>query len=346
MKNFNVPLTSYELIEIFNNFPRIKGNSIKLNDFINALNSNSPSNFFIQNDPSYLNKLESNLIKSKNRIKELEKFILINSNENEDYKKIINDYKKDNKILKEKVNELNSKILEYFLFREEKNLNNPDVIQMKEKMKNFENLNRNFNKDFNLKFENFENKIENMQKNFESKKNSFEKEKEKLNNEINKINNENKNLINDFKNKENEYKNEIKNLNEKLEKYKKNFNFIKNKNENIKKENEKILNCLKDKNFDEEKIKIFVECYEEIKIILNKIEELEKKNFNREEIYKKICQNANEQQLQKEIEKINKKHEEEKRSLLKLLAQKNNEINLIKEEFNAILNELENLKKN
>jgi len=230
------------------------------------------------------------------------------------------------------------------LYREKKNLNNPDVIQMKEKMKNFENLNKTTNKDLNLKFENFENKIENIQKNFENKKNSLEKEKEKLNNELNKVNNENKNLINDFKQKENEYKNEINKLNEKLEKYKKNFNIIKNKNENIKKENEKILSCLKDKNFDEEKMKVFVDSYEDIKLILNKIEELEKKNINREEIYKKICQNANAQQLQKEMEKISKKHEEEKRSLLKLLAQKNNEINLIKEEFNGILNELENLK--
>ena len=91
-------------------------------------------------------------------------------------------------------------------------------------------------------------------------------------------------------------------------------------------------------------MKVFVDSYEDIKLILNKIEELEKKNINREEIYKKICQNANAQQLQKEMEKISKKHEEEKRSLLKLLAQKNNEINLIKEEFNGILNELENLK--
>ena len=68
MKQFKVPLTSNELIEIFNNFPRIKNDRIRMNDFINALNSKSPSAFFLQSDPSYLNELESKLIEGQNKI--------------------------------------------------------------------------------------------------------------------------------------------------------------------------------------------------------------------------------------------------------------------------------------
>ena len=86
MKRLQVPLSSNELIEIFNNFPRIKGNRIRMNDFINSLNSKVPSAFFLQSDPTYLNELESKLIKGQNRIKELEKFILVNNNENEEFK--------------------------------------------------------------------------------------------------------------------------------------------------------------------------------------------------------------------------------------------------------------------
>ena len=81
MKQLKVPLTSNELVEIFNNFPRIKGDRIRMNDFINAINSKSPSSFFLQSDPSYLNDLESRLIKAQNRIKELSKHIILNNNE-------------------------------------------------------------------------------------------------------------------------------------------------------------------------------------------------------------------------------------------------------------------------
>ena len=45
--------------------------------------------------------------------------------------------------------------------------------------------------------------------------------------------------------------------------------------------------------------------------------------LNREEIYKRNCQNVNSQQSAKEIEKLSKKLQEDKRGLLKLLTQKN-----------------------
>ncbi len=81
-----------------------------------------------------------------------------------------------------------------------------------------------------------------------------------------------------------------------------------------------------------------------IQEILNKIEDLERKNLNREEIYKKICMDVNQTQVNKELEKLKKKHEEEKRGLLKIITQKNNELNSIKSEFFGIMNELERLK--
>ena len=151
MKQLKVPLTSNELIEIFNNFPRIKGDRIRMNDFINALNSKSPSAFFLQSDPSYLNQLESKLIKAQNRIKELEKFIIVNNNENEEFKEQLKKTLDENKILKNKINELNSQILQYFLFREEKNISNPDVIQMKEKMRTMEIKSKTMDNELNEK---------------------------------------------------------------------------------------------------------------------------------------------------------------------------------------------------
>ena len=127
-------------------------------------------------------------------------------------------------------------------------------------------------------------------------------------------------------------------------KYKKNYNILMNKNENNKKEKEKILNSFKDRGFDPDQIMTYINNTSSIQEILNKIEELERKNLNREEIYKKICMDVNATQLNKELEKIKNKHEEEKRGLLKIIAQKNNELNTIKSEFFGIMNELERLK--
>ena len=88
----------------------------------------------------------------------------------------------------------------------------------------------------------------------------------------------------------------------------------------------------------------YVNSSSNIQEILNKIEDLERKNINREEIYKKICMDVNQTQVNKELEKLKKKHDEEKRGLLKIITQKNNELNSIKAEFFGIMNELERLK--
>ena len=346
MKQFKVPLTTNELIEIFNNFPRIKGDRIRMNDFINALNSKSPSTFFLQSDPSYLNELESKLIKGQNRIKELEKFIFVNNNENEEFKLQLKKSMEENKLLKNKINELNSQILQYFLFREEKNMSNPDVIQMKEKMRTMEIKNKAMDSELSEKFGRYEKRIEDLQKTYEDERSNLIKEKDVFKEQINKLKSEKEKAKNEFDKKEIILRSEISQLNEKLQKYKKNYNILNNRNEMNKKEKEKILNSFKDKGLDPEQILAFVNNSADIQEILNKLNELERKNLNREEIYKRICIETNQSQLNKELEKVKKKHEEEKRGLLRIIAQKNNELNSIKSEFFGIMNELEKFKAN
>ena len=346
MKQMKVPLTSNELVEIFNNFPRIKGDRIRMNDFINALNSKSPSSFFLQSDPSYLNDLESRLIKAQNRIKELSKHIILNNNENEEFKSQLKKTVEENKLLKNKINELNSQILQYFLFREEKNISNPDVIQMKEKMRLMEIKSKTMDSELTEKFGKYEKRIEELQKTYEDERNNLLKEKDGFKDQINKLRNEKEKVKNEYDKKEIKLKTEIEQLNEKLQKYKKNYTILNNRNEMNKREKEKILNSFKDKGLDPEHILAFVNNSSSIQEILDKINELERKNLNREEIYKRICLEVNQTQVNKELEKQRKKYEEEKKQLLKIIAQKNNELNSIKSEFFDIMNELEKLKIN
>ena len=346
MKQLKVPLASNELVEIFNNFPRIKGDRIRMNDFINAINSKSPSSFFLQSDPSYLNDLESRLIKAQNRIKELSKHIIINNNENEEFKSQLKKTMEENQILKNKINELNSKILQYFLFREEKNISNPDVIQMKEKMRVMEIKSKTMDNELSEKFGKYEKRIEELQKTYEDERNNLLKEKDGFKDQINKLRNEKEKVKNEYDKKEIKLKTEIEKLNEKLEKYKKNYIILNNRNEMNKREKEQILNSFKEKGLEPEHILTFVNNSSNIQEILEKINELERKNLNREEIYKRICLEVNQTQVNKELEKQRKKFEEEKKGLLKIIAQKNNELNSIKSEFFEIMNELEKLKIN
>ena len=270
----------------------------------------------------------------------------MNNNENEEFKEQLKKSMSENKILKNKINDLNSQILQYFLFREEKNLSNPDVIQMKEKMKNFELKNKTMNNEVSEKFGKYEKKIEELKKTYEDERINLLKEKDGFKDQIYKLKNEKEKVKNDFEKKEIKYKSEIDQLKEKLIKYKKNYNILINKNENNKKEKERILNAFKDKGFDADQIMTYINNSSNIQEILNKIEDLERKNLNREEIYRKICMEVNQTQVNKELEKIKKKYDEEKRGLLQIIAQKNNELNSIKSEFFEIMNELERLKAN
>ena len=196
------------------------------------------------------------------------------------------------------------------------------------------------------KFGKYERRIEELQKTYEDQKINLLKEKDGFKEEINKLKNEKEKEKNEYDKKEIILKAEIGQLNEKLQKYKKNYSILMNKNEINKKEKEKILNSLKDKGLDPEQILAFAKNSNDIQEILNKLNDLERKNLNREEIYKRICIETNQSQVNKELEKIRKKHEEEKRGLLKIIAQKNNELNSIKSEFFGIMNELEKLKTN
>ena len=155
---------------------------------------------------------------------------------------------------------------------------------------------------------------------------------------------ENNKIKNELEKKEASYKTEIEALNQKLAKYKKNFNAIVVKNDAITKEKEKVLNCMRDKGISPEQITMFVNGYDDVQVLLKKIDELEKRNNEREERYRQISINANTQYMNKEIEKVTKQYEGEKKELLKLIAQRNKEINIIKTEFSAILVELEQLK--
>ena len=81
--------------------------------------------------------------------------------------------------------------------------------------------------------------------------------------------------------------------------------------------------------------------YSEIEFKLN---ELEKKNIEREEHYKILCINAQSYQINKEIENLNKKFAIERKEYSKTINQKNQELIIIRKEFEEILKELEELK--
>lgn len=78
--------------------------------------------------------------------------------------------------------------------------------------------------------------------------------------------------------------------------------------------------------------------------IEKKIIELEKKNLDREEHYRVLCMNANSYQVNKEVESITKKFESERKEYIKTINMKNQELMLMKREFEEILRELEDLK--
>ena len=172
----------------------------------------------------------------------------------------------ENKLLKNKINELNSQILQYFLFREEKNLANPDVIQMKEKMRTMEIKSKSMDSELSEKFGKYERRIEELQKTYEDQKINLLKEKDGFKEEINKLKNEKEKEKNEYDKKEIILKAEIGQLNEKLQKYKKNYSLLMNKNEINKKEKEKILNSLKDKGLDPEQILAFAKNSNDIQM--------------------------------------------------------------------------------
>ena len=159
---------------------------------------------------------------------------------------------------------------------------------MKEKMRTMEIKNKTMDSELSEKFGKYEKKIEELQKNYEDEKINLLKEKDGFKDQINKLKNEKEKVKNEYDKKEILLKTEINQLNEKLQKYKKNYSIMINKNEINKKEKEQILNSFKDKGLDPEQILTFVNNTSNIQEILDKLNELERKNLNREEIYKRI----------------------------------------------------------
>ncbi len=175
-QKLNIPLSKYELIEIFNNFPRTKDNNIRYIQLLNAINSRDPSNFFIQPDPSYINSIEKRIINYESKIKELEK-------ELEGKKIIENELNEKIKILKSENNELCTKVSSSngndllgnimknnFLMAGAGNPNSntisnlkikedPYIIKLKDKIKKLEKSNESNLKEFEKKIEKYEDKF-------------------------------------------------------------------------------------------------------------------------------------------------------------------------------------------
>ncbi|MCQ2819618.1 MAG: hypothetical protein MJ252_20330, partial [archaeon] len=298
MRDLETPLSSNDLIEVFNNFERINGNRIRLSDFMNAVNSTSPSTFFIQNDPPFLNALEQKLTKAQNRVKELEKFIITNHGENEILRKKLSELQDENTQLKQKVNDTNIQMLNYFLKKgdnEARDLlgNNSEYKVISEKFKSIEKDKQYEKEQLNQKLGNFDKKMNEIKKDFEEKKNSLEQECAAQKQKVADLENQKVIMQRDFDSKEASMKDEIHKLNDKLEKYKKNFCNMKNQKEEIINEKERILNCLNEKGISAEKILTFCDCSDDVKLLLGKIDVLQKKNEDREERYKKLCVESN-----------------------------------------------------
>jgi len=143
--------------------------------------------------------------------------------------------------------------------------------------------------------------------------------------------------------KEIENKNRFEKANEKIRKLKKNILAANEKQIKLEKEKEKLINLLSKKNINANFINNYLSA-EEIELLEKKIADLEKRNIDREDHYKMLCQTANTQQLNKEIENVTKKFDSERKELLRQINQKNSELILFKKEFEIIFQELEELK--
>lgn len=82
--NLKIPISKNDIIEIFNNFRKIKNSknfynssAIYFNDFINSIKYNDSSLYFIQSDPSYIKSIENKLVNYEYSIKEKEEKIEI-----------------------------------------------------------------------------------------------------------------------------------------------------------------------------------------------------------------------------------------------------------------------------
>jgi hypothetical protein len=211
-----------------------------------------------------------------------------------------------------------------------------------------EQLNVNNLKEFEKKIQLYEDKFNSLNNiNINSVKNN-ELESRK---EINELKNENSQLKNKLLELDLNTKNNSEKSVEKLTKYKKNYKTIKEKLEKSEKEKDKIIKNITSSSTNNGTLKInqntiqnFILNSEQVELLTQKISELERKYRDREEHYKQLCYNANNYQLNKEVDSLTKKFEQEKKEYIKLINQKNNELVEIKKECEDIFRELEELK--
>lgn len=364
-----IPMSKYELVEIFNNFPRSSPNKIRYNDLLNALRSKNPSSFFIQPDPSYIKDIEVKISNYETKLKELEREIenyKIRENENNiKYMDLENEKRELSRQLHslqenshEKENLLSSLMKNNFINftgsntvnRQEENSNTPAIKKLKEKIKLLEQSNVSNLSEFEKKLNQYEQKFSILKKSFDEKEktgNSLTSEIIELNKQISSFKEENLILKNKNIEIENYHKLEVSQFQEKLTKYKKNYTNLKEKFEKTEKDKEKIINTFsKNKNIDLNPniIQNFIINTDNIQEMKQKLEDLEKRNKDRDEHYKQLCFNSNQYQVNKELENLNKKFEIERKEYMKIINQKNSDFLLIKKEFEEIYRELEEIK--
>jgi hypothetical protein len=329
------------VIEIFNNFKRSSENKIHYNDFISSLKIKTPSSNYVQSDPSYLQQLENKIITYENRIKELQHKVDLQEKNEEKFILVYEAIEKDKKELQEKVVNMekeaqsNKKVLSEVLtnnFINSKdnkgNTNSKEdpVQKLKIKIKLLEEQNLKNLNEFDKRIKEYDAKIINLTQLLEKKES---KEKQDLDKKYETSIKENIELRKEITETKLKKDSELIKLQAKVKKYQIKYRTLKEKIE----ENGKMFG----KNITYNEKSDFNE-------IEKKIIDLEKKNLEREEHYKVLCMNANSYQVNKEVESITKKFEIERKEYLKTINMKNQELLLMKREFEEILRELEDLK--
>ncbi len=329
------------MIEIFNNFKRSSENKIHYNDFISSLKIKTPSSNYVQSDPSYLQQLENKIITYENRIKELQHKVDLQEKNEEKFILVYEAIEKDKKELQEKVVNMekeaqsNKKVLSEVLtnnFINSKdnkgNTNSKEdpVQKLKIKIKLLEEQNLKNLNEFDKRIKEYDAKIINLTQLLEKKES---KEKQDLDKKYETSIKENIELRKEITETKLKKDSELIKLQAKVKKYQIKYRTLKEKIE----ENGKMFG----KNITYNEKSDFNE-------IEKKIIDLEKKNLEREEHYKVLCMNANSYQVNKEVESITKKFEIERKEYLKTINMKNQELLLMKREFEEILRELEDLK--
>jgi len=211
---------------------------------------------------------------------------------------------------------------------------------VKEKIKDLEDSYKISLKEFENKISDYENKLKIVKELVENNSKEEIYKLKEINESLMRENNDLKLKLSEI---ELENKNKYEKADEKIRNLKKNILGTNEKMAKLEKEKEKLISLLNKKNINSNFINNYLSA-EDIEVLEKKIADLEKRNKDREDHYKILCQTANTQQLNKEIENVTKKFDSERKEFLKQLNQKNSELILFKKEFEIIFEELEELK--